>query len=45
MCEIAEGDVGEGKFGKGWYTVKILAKGERLCVVSNNTILLEWYQL
>ena len=45
VCEIAEGDVGEGKFGKGWYTVKILAKGERVCVVSNNTILLECYQL
>ena len=31
VCEIAEGDVGEGKFGKGWYTVRILAKGEVVC--------------
>ena len=27
-CQIAEGDVGELKFGKGWYAVRILAKGE-----------------
>ena len=31
VCEIAEGDVGEGKFGKGWYAVRILAKGEVVC--------------
>ena len=30
-CEITEGDVGEGKFGKGWYAVRILAKGEVVC--------------
>ena len=33
VCEIAEGDVGEGKFGKGWYPVRILAQGENVCVV------------
>ena len=27
ICQIAEGDVGVGKFGKGSYPVRILAKG------------------
>ena len=31
MCGVVEGDVGEGKFGKGWYPVRILGKGEVVC--------------
>ena len=30
-CDMVEGDVGEGKFGKGWYPIRILAKGEVVC--------------
>ena len=31
VCDVVEGDVGEGKFGKGWYPVRILGKGEVVC--------------
>jgi hypothetical protein len=27
VCDVVEGAVGEGKFGKGWYPVRILGKG------------------
>ena len=31
VCNVVEGEVGEGKFCKGWYPVRILAKGEVFC--------------